>query len=167
MIGGRRFHKRRDGTYQLRLGANERKLLAALPEQAHPLIETRGPATVRLFPPAYPGDPAAEAEYRDVVGGELLHRHQGALDVIAATAASGELDAEQLEQWMAGLEVLRLLLGTQLDVSEGADATSVEPLDESDRARIAVYRYLGMLQAEVVEVLEAAVGEHRPGSDHS
>lgn len=170
MIGARRFQRRRDGRYQLRLSSAERSLLAALPGQALPLVEAKGPDTVRLFPPAYPGEPRADEEYRSVVGGELLKHHKGALAVLQATANSAELAPEELEQWASGLEVLRLVLGTQLDVSDDGEVVAPPPTPapgrseadaaamlEAHEARVAVYRYLSMLQAEVVDVLAASL----------
>ena len=50
--------------------------------------------------------------------------------------------------------MLRLLLGTQLDVSE--DFTEVDPADP--RAdQFTVYQYLSMLQNEIVDTLAAAL----------
>ena len=58
----------------------------------------------------------------------------------------------QLGQWLGALEVLRLMLGTSLDVSE-----DVEDIPESDprSSQVAVYRYLSWLQGEVIDALGA------------
>ncbi len=201
MILGHRIHRRRDGRFQIRLTPPERSLLAALPSQARVLLDMSDPSTVRLFPPAYPGSPDAEADYRALIGKELLRRHAGGLEMIASTADAEELDEEQLQQWLAGLQVLRLVLGTQLDVAEDgtagssrrrqaaggdagpyADSSAGEQGDgaEGDRGlegseevdshraddetRLAVYRYLSMLQAEVIDNLSSrlpARGRHQ------
>jgi hypothetical protein len=50
--------------------------------------------------------------------------------------------------------VLRLLLGTQLDVSE--DFTEIEPGDPRED-QFTVYQYLSMLQNEIVDTLADAL----------
>ncbi len=53
-----------------------------------------------------------------------------------------ELDEEQLTAWLSALNDLRLVLGTQLDVSEDELA--------GDTPAHALYHYLGYLQEEIV-----------------
>ena len=60
------------------------------------------------------------------------------------------------------MEVLRLLLGTQLDVSEDmAELDPLDPLDAEDPRtdQLTVYQYLSMLQNEIVDALSL----HCPG----
>ena len=136
------------------LVAPERDLLRMLPAQARGLLGPHEPAARRLFPVAYADDAAAQAEYRDMAGDHLLEHHRHTLEVLERTVDAPWLDDDDLRAWLGALEVLRLVLGTDLDVTE--DAEELDPADP--RAdRYAVYQYLSMLQGEVVDALVAAL----------
>lgn len=154
MILRRRFTRDRHGRYRTGLGSNERELLKALPRQAQVLLESEDPSVKRVFPVAYPENETAESDYREMMGSHLLQKHQQSLDTLAATADSSSVDEEEILQWLDAIEVLRLVLGTQLDVTE-----DMEVVDESDprAAQFAVYRYLSMLQGEIVDTLADAL----------
>lgn len=154
MILRRRFARDRHGRFRTGLGPNERDLLKALPRQAQGLLESQDPSVKRVFPVAYPQDERSESDYREMMGAHLLQRHQQSLDTLAATADSPSIDEEEINQWLDALEVLRLVLGTQLDVTE--DLVAVE--DSDPRAQqFAVYRYLSMLQGEIIDSLADAL----------
>jgi len=154
VIGRRRFARDRHGRFRTGLGSKERELLKALPRPATELLEVQDPSVQRVFPVAYPNDEKAESDYREMMGSNLLQRHQHSLDTLATTADSSSLDEEEIHQWLDALEVLRLVLGTQLDVSE-----DIAVVDDSDpRApQFAVYRYLSMLQGEIIDSLAEAL----------
>ena len=62
------------------------------------------------------------------------------------------LTAEELAAWLRGLNELRLVLGTRLDVTEETDFEL--ELDSSERGHeLAVYAYLTWLQEQFVEAL--------------
>jgi len=150
---GPRIKRRRDGRFSLRLTLPERGLLRMLPLEAQGLLEQRGdPVVRRVFPVAYPADAEADSAYQELVGSELARKHRDELDVLASTADASEIDSTQLGQWLGALEVLRLMLGTSLDVSEDVDDVA-----ESDprSSQVAVYRYLSWLQGEVIDALGA------------
>ncbi|MFZ0666088.1 MAG: DUF2017 family protein [Acidimicrobiales bacterium] len=152
---GPHIKRKRDGRFALKLSMPERGLLRVLPKEAQGLLERPDdPVVRRVFPVAYPGDDVAEESYRDLVGGELVRKHRDELDCLSETADSSDIDGEQLGQWLGALEVLRLMLGTSLDVSEDP-----EELPDSDpRApQVAVYRYLSWLQGEVIDALASSL----------
>jgi hypothetical protein len=150
----RRFRRDRQGRFRVGLEGPEQQLLAMLPRQVQELLETDDPSTARVFPVAYTDDPKAEADYREIMGSQLLHQHQRSLDTLAATALSATLDEGEIHEWLDALEVLRLVLGTQLDVSE--DGIVIEDTDPR-AAQFTVYHYLSMLQGEIVDALAAAL----------
>jgi hypothetical protein len=162
VIGLGRVRRDRHGRYRLTLSNPERDLLRSLPEQAKEVLHESEPTAARLYPPAYLGDPAAQEEYRRMAGASLLDRHRRALDTIAATVDDPTLDEGQLHQWLDGLEVLRLVLGTQLDVTE-----DMEEVDAGDplAPQFAVYGYLSMLQGEIVEVLAEGLAPEGTGAE--
>ncbi len=146
----RNFRPDGKGRFRPRLSPEERDILRSLPLQARDLLVQDDPLTGRLFPVAYPGDPAAQEDYRNLMGSELLGSHQAALDTMAATIDAETIDEEDLRAWLGGLEILRLVLGTQLDVTEEMDPF---PPNDPRAMHQAVYGYLSSLQNEVVDAL--------------
>lgn len=144
------------GRYLLRLSPEERDLLRGLPAQLRELLGTGDPALRRLSPPAYADDPAKEADYRDLVSEDLEGQRRRALDRMEATIDAEELDEEQISAWLAGLNDLRLVLGTRLDVTE---ELYEEGIPEQDRRApaFAVYLYLGWLEEQVVAALSSGL----------
>jgi len=150
----RRFGRDRHGRIRPGLEAPERDLLRMLPQQARELVDHDDPTSQRLFPVAYPDDAAAQSDYSQMMGGSLLEHHQHALDTLVSTVDKTTIDTDELNGWLGAVEVLRLLLGTQLDVSE--DFTEIDRADP--RAdQFTVYQYLSMLQNEIVDTLAAAL----------
>jgi Domain of unknown function (DUF2017) len=150
----RRFSRDRHGRIRPGLEEPEKALLRMLPEQARALVDHDDPTAKRLFPVAYTDDEVAQADYKEMMGGSLLEHHQHALDTLVSTIDATTIDADELNGWLGAVEVLRLLLGTQLDVGE--DFTEVAP-DDPQVDQFTVYQYLSMLQNEIVESLAAAL----------
>jgi len=160
VIGMRRLRRDRHGRYRLNLSSPERQLLRSLPEQAKEVIHENDPSAIRLYPPAYPADGDAQAEYGRMAGASLLDRHRRSLDTVAATVDEPFLDEEQVHEWLDAMEVLRLVLGTQLDISEDIEEV---PRDDPRAPQFAVYGYLSLLQTEIVDALaEGLPDEGRP-----
>jgi hypothetical protein len=143
--------RRRDGTYRVHLPADEREVLAALPGQLRDALAAGEPTLYRLFPPAHADDDEANEEYARLVGAGLLEGRLLALAELERTAHEETLSEEDLGSWLGALESLRLVLGTQLDVTE----ESYGPLDvdDPDAPRLALYHWLSWLQDEAVQAL--------------
>jgi hypothetical protein len=152
----RGIHRRRDGGYAVHLDRNERELLRLLPAELRGAIDGDDPSLRRLFPPAHEDDPDAEREYRSLVGSGLLAGKLDALTTFERTTHEDRLTEEQLACWLGALESLRLVLGTQLDVTE---ETYTRELDPSDPAapRLALYAWLSWLQEETIQALASAL----------
>ena len=155
----KRVKRARDGSFELRIPADERDLLRSLGPQMRAVLTQGGEGTdeavQRLFPVAYPTDEDRETEYRLLVHDELLSSHLGALAVLEETADAHRLDQDQLSAWMRAVNEVRLVLGTRLGVTEEGDE---RPLDLRDpRApAFAVYDYLTYLQGEIIDALSAS-----------
>ncbi len=102
----------------MRLPRDERAVLAALPGQLRDALAEDEPSVYRLFPPAFQDDPAANLEYHGLVGESLLDGKLEALRELERTAHAEHLSEPELECWLGAIESLRLVLGTQLDVSD-------------------------------------------------
>jgi hypothetical protein len=155
-VARHRFRRDRQGRFRVGLEGPEQQLLSMLPRQVQELLEQEDPSTARVFPVAYTDDAKAQGDYKQMMGAQLLNQHQRSLDTLATTSGAASIDDAEIHEWLDALEVLRLVLGTQLDVSE--DGAMV---DESDprSTQFTVYHYLSMLQEEIVEALAAALPE--------
>ena len=139
---------RSGGLVEVRLGDEERDLVANLAEQFRSLLsEDAGPDQRRLYPTAYLDDPERDADYAALVHDDLLRSRLEAADVVSATVGNETLDPGELEQWMVVLNSLRLVIGTRLDISE-ADEFDPEAPDVAERSLLL---WLGLLLEEAVE----------------
>lgn len=152
----RRISRADDGTFRLRLPADERAVLRALPQQLRGLLATDDPSLVRLFPPAYADDKEADDEYGTLVRDEILEGKLDALGTVETTLDAERLDERELLAWLDALESLRLVLGTQLDVTEETYAHELDPSHPLAPA-LALYGYLSWLQEQAVEALSAGL----------
>ena len=107
----RGIDRRRDGSYRVRLPAEERDILAALPGQLRDALDAGEPTLYRLFPPAFADDDAGNADYARLVGATLMDGKRAALSELERTAHAESLTEEELRTWLGGLESLRLVLG--------------------------------------------------------
>jgi uncharacterized protein DUF2017 len=83
---------------------------------------------------------------------ELLEQRLAQLDALEQTAHADRLDEEQLVTWMAAINSIRLVLGTELDVHEEDDPFEVDPA-APDAGLWLVYGALGYLLEDVVDAL--------------
>ncbi len=151
-----RIERTGGGDFLLRLPEEERDVLRALPGQLRALLDTDDPSLARLFPPAYPDDPEADAAYERLVRNELLAGRLEALRVLEATVDSERLDEAELTAWLGALNDLRLVLGTRLGVTEETYLVPVSP--GNPRApELALFGYLSWLQEQAVEALAAGL----------
>jgi hypothetical protein len=169
IVLGRRVRAARSGGYELRLPANERKLISGVVAQLEALLSAgelpdadAQPGLRRLFPPAYPADAESEAEFASFSRDDLVEHHRVALRTVTETLDAKVLDEEQASGWLGALNDLRLVLGTILDVSD--EPARVRP-SHPQAAQLALYNYLGVLVSELVDALEEALPDPVPGAD--
>ena len=152
----RRIRRTRQGDFELRIPTEEREILAGLPSRLRELLGSDDPAVGRLFPPAYENDPVRQAEYENLVRGDLTAQRLRSLEIMDETLRSDRLDEEQLSAWLGALNDLRLVLGTKLDVDEDMDPDDISDTDEQAPA-YALYYYLGWLEEQIVAELAAGI----------
>jgi hypothetical protein len=157
-----RFVPTRGGDFKLRLGSDERALLATLPDQMEALLSgdpdsgDGGAGMVRLFPPAYLEEAELDAEYHRLMRDELVRRRLDAVATLRDTVDGDHLTAEQLHAWARVLNDVRLVLGTLLDVSEDTDVLAVAP-EADDATQRVVYMVLSSIVDDAVEALSAGL----------
>ncbi len=147
----------RQGDFELKLSAPERRLLgdlvgqlgAALADEQRP---SDNPVLRRLFPVAHPDDPDLEASYQVLVGNDLVDLRREKLRAVRDTLEAGRIDEQALLAWMNVVNDLRLILGTHLDVSEDDDPNLLDP-NHPEADTYAVYGYLGYLLDSIIESL--------------
>ena len=149
---GKRIKRLGQDRYRIALPEEERELLGSLLPQLRELLTSDDPSITRLFPTAYPDDPERDAGYQVLVRDELLERRYASLDLIAQTIEGGDVDGDTLSAWMRGLNDLRLVLGTRLDVTEEDQPGDMDP-DDPMAAAWAVYHYLGSLLSMIIDAL--------------
>jgi hypothetical protein len=135
----------RTGRFQVRLSEEDREMLRILHDQLDQLLEEDDASLRRLFPPAYNQDPEFDAEYQRLMREDLVERRRTALETMLRTLDSPDLSEEELTGWLGALNDFRLVLGTQLDVTE--DDAFI------DTPEHALYHYLGYLEESVVSAL--------------
>jgi hypothetical protein len=89
------------------------------------------------------------------VRASLLDGKLGALRVLERTATAERLAEPELEAWLGALESLRLVLGTELDVTEEDGAVPLDP-DDPHAPRRGLYYWLSWLQEEAVQALSGS-----------
>jgi len=114
------------------------------------------PVLGRLYPPAIPTDPVASAAFAKLVRESLEDVRRERIAVVEDTLDARVLDDARAGAWLGVLNDLRLVLGTQLDVTQVSESEELED-DDPEAPRKAVYAYLGWLEWQLVEVLATAL----------
>ena len=150
----RPVRRNRRGELELNLPSPARQLLAQLCSDLRELMVTDDPSLRRLFPTAYLQDPERDAEYQILARSELVDKRLAALVRIEQTVEARVLSDEDVGAWMHGINQLRLVLGTRLEVSEDDDPEEL-PEDHPDAVAWAnawaAYNYLSALLDAFVE----------------
>lgn len=147
-----------DGRFSVEMPDDLRTFLADLAAELDPALEADAPALRRLFPTAYPDDPERDAGYQILARSELIDGHREAIERLRTTSGDDEIDAETLEAWMRVVNSVRLVLGTQLDVSEDDDFGALDPDDPLAGTR-EVYELLGVVLDIIVTAMMSTLDD--------
>ncbi len=142
----------------LQFSPSELELLRTLLSQYEELVQVDNddPALERLFPVAYPDDPDAAAEFRRYTRSGLVDSKTAKAGSVAAALLGGtgpdggaiELTDDEAARWLPVLTDLRLIVAERLGIRADDDPVPDDPLGE-------VYDWLGQLQIEAIEAIEA------------
>jgi hypothetical protein len=164
--------KRRKGRIIAKLGKRDRKVLEYLCEQIEELLDEApadadtpqwardlglsgvgpretptDPVLARLLPDAY-ADPKEAGEFRRLSEGDLRAAKLRNMACVRAGLSQDPLDiTDDTHAWLAFLADCRLMLGTELEVTED------DSMWPSRDPRKNLYLYLGWMQQELVETL--------------
>ncbi|HEY8201734.1 MAG TPA: DUF2017 family protein, partial [Actinomycetota bacterium] len=96
----------------------------------------------------------ASREFDEVVHDDLLERRLAAIATFERTVRADHVTEDELIDWLAALNDVRLVLGVRLAVTEESTSADFAGEDETETA-FELYRYLSYLEENVVEALSA------------
>jgi hypothetical protein len=146
-----RIQRAAGGELRLRLPEEERLLLRGVAASTRERLRDDDPALRRLFPPAY-DEAELEREYQDLTRNQLTTGREQALELLEATVDNAGLSPEEADAWLRALNDVRLVLGTELHVTEDLDWEAVRP-DHPRLAELSLYAYVSWIQEQLVEAL--------------
>jgi hypothetical protein len=149
----------RSGAFRLNIEDGERQLVVRLMGELREVVlrsDPDGPGVRRLFPTAYHSDPEADAEYQRLMREELVASRLAGIETVTTALAAPEMTADELYATMQGINSLRLVLGTMLDLSEDDDLREVTD-DDPHAAEAHLYDYLSLLLDHIVGALSGGV----------
>ena len=120
------------------------------------------PVLKRLFPTAYPEDPAASSDFRRFTERDLRAQKVAEAQVVLDRLETTDLGAHDLriprdeaEAWLRTLTSVRLAVATRLGIDDAESAERLAELPEDDpRSFLAsVYDWLGFAQETMVNAL--------------
>ena len=135
-----------DGGIRLSVEADEQGMLFSLPT----LLQSGDDAGGRLDYTPHPDDPAADAEYRELIGDDLAHLRRQDRDSFNDLVAGEPGSPEALEAFMRVVGEARLVLAGRLGIED--DGWEAEADMRSD-PELALLGWLGYLQDAAVGVL--------------
>jgi Domain of unknown function (DUF2017) len=143
--------------FRINLDASERDLVGSLLGEMRSLLmgPADAPGLKRVFPAAYhlPEHAEHDAEYQRLMREELVvSRLTGIATIEEALATKDALTEAQLLAFAQGLNGLRLVLGTLLDVTEDHDPEDIEAT-HPQAAEYHLYGYLSWLLEWTVRAL--------------
>jgi hypothetical protein len=150
-VVGVRIRRTAGGELRLQLPEEERMLLRGVAVSTRERLRDDDPALRRLFPPAY-DEAELEREYQDLTRNQLTTGREQALELLEATVDSAGQSPEEADAWLRALNDVRLVLGTELDVTEDLDWEAVGP-DHPRVAELSLYAYISWIQEQLVEAL--------------
>ena len=147
--------RNRNGEIVVDIDEGIRDAMRTLLDELRELLLTGNhPGLRRLYPTAYPQDEDLEEGYRSLVHDSLLAQRLDSIEAMENSLDAKTLTDAQLDAWMHGVNSVRLVLGTILDVGEGEELPDPTAPDAQQRV---LYYVLGYLLEQIVDVLFSTV----------
>lgn len=152
---GRLIARLEAGRYRLVVEDDARELLWSLGPQLSDVLMSGDPdLTTRLFPPAYADDEEREAEFRRLMGDDLLARRFDDLDQLQAAIESESMTTGELESFLRAVNSVRLVLSSVIGIETEEDAHEPFEMEDHDAAQRFLYEWLSALLADGIWALE-------------
>ena len=147
--------RRRGGNIKIGLTEQERAVLRTLPVALAEVEKAADdPAAARLHPTAYPEDPTAETDYREMVEDDLARARAIDRERFTETMAAATMNDDDAQTWLRVLGDARLVLAARMGI-EHENWEDDRSLAESRDG--ALLHYLSYLQDSLIQVLSAAL----------
>ncbi len=137
------------------------ELVRELAEDERP-EEPQDPVLKRLFPNAYPGDPAASSDFRRFTEHSLREKKISEAATVLRRLAETEkgarplrIPAEEADAWLRTLTSIRLAVATRLGITDAAAADALNDLPDDDPRAflVSVYDWLGFAEETLISAL--------------
>lgn len=150
--------RRKNGTVQLVFATEEASVLLELPRQLRDMLirEDQSELATRRLLPRVSTDARVAAEYKALVGDELRQSKLERIDLFETTIRNAEvgkksvkfnLTPEQYEIWIGFLNDMRLMIGSQLNITEEWDP-DYDTLDPDEW----LYLVLTSIQCQLIDL---------------
>ena len=150
------IERSRNGAFRLNIDDNTRAVLLKLADELAALDnehDTTSPIMRRLHPAAYHDDDEHDAEYQRLMSDELRASRASGINEMREALKGEDLTESQVYSLMRSCNSMRLVIGTQLNVSEDEEP---DLPDEHPMAPFYdVYEYLGYLIECAVRALSS------------
>lgn len=134
---------------EVRLGLDERRLIADLPAFVEQARAEDGPAAQRLAYVAHPDDPERQESFADMTDSLLAQERAHDARRFAETLHDSTLTEDDAMAWMRLIGEGRLVLASRLGITQNG----WEADDEVDDPELAMLHFLGWLQDALVRAL--------------
>lgn len=132
-----------NGTYKIEISDWQGHLFRNLIEEVKGFIDDKGnPLADLLFPVAYENDEAANIEYSSLTYEDLLKSHLAALRILEEISEIDEVPESTLLQIMQAVNILRLILGTRLEIRDEDEPSGITE-NHPDHNLWLIYHLLG------------------------
>jgi hypothetical protein len=143
-----------DGTFKLEIPKWQIKIFKSLTQELNPIISDRSNnLTSRLFPTAYQADTSANNEYELLTHKDLLQSHLDSLEALDELSSNAELSEETLIKIIQGVNILRLVLGTRLEINGNDTNSPMANEDHPDHNLWLTFHLLGEILSIIVDVI--------------
>ncbi len=124
--------------------------------------QSEDPVLKRLFPNAYPDDPAASSDFRRFTERQLKAKKvadaQVVLDRLSGTEQGRRelrIPPDEVDAWLRTLTSVRLALATRLGITdaETADQLSELPTEDPRTFMVSVYDWLGFAEETMISAM--------------
>lgn len=145
----------RRGTITVALSTQERAILRGLPEFLDGLGDgDSDPAAARLNPSAYPDDPAADADFRNLVEDDLARSRASDRKRFLDTLSAESIDEDDAQAWLRVLGDARLALAARMGIQDEQWEDDRSLAESSEGATL---HYLSYLQDSLIRALSSAL----------
>ena len=142
------------GLLSINFNEAEKKLLNELTQDFLVKLGNEDPQALmpRLFPEAILNEPDLDSEYKEMTAHQLENSHRKGVEALNSLTSEKEISLHDLILVMKGLNIIRLVLGEELDIDDDSESP---PADDSNHYRLwMIFQYLGQLLFQCVEELE-------------